>query len=134
MALKGTVRFLEAEVGRQTEERFRAVVDNCARMFGASATLDYRYGYPATVNHDAETATAVDAAGRVGDGVQIDAPVMGGEDFSYLLQARPGAFVFIGNGHSASLHNPGFDFNDSAIPYGIAYYDQIVKSVLPPAT
>lgn len=135
VALKGTVRFLEPEVGKKTEERFRAIVDHAAKMFGVTATLQYRYGYPMTVNHAAETELATKAVERVaGEGsVCSMAPVMGGEDFSYMLQSRPGAFLFIGNGDTPPLHNPGFDFNDGAIPYGIAYYDQVVRSVLPTA-
>ena len=133
VSLKGTVRFLDAEVGRKAEERFRAIVDHAGKMFGVQATLEFRAGYPVTINHDAETELAARAAERIaGEGaVRTMAPVMGGEDFSFMLESRPGAFVFIGNGDSAPLHNPGFDFNDAAIPYGIAYFDEIVRSTLP---
>lgn len=137
VALKGTVRFLDAEVGRQAEERFRAIVDNCAKTFGARATLTYRYGYPVTVNHSKETDISVAAAEKIAvdgaEGVKIIPPLMGGEDFSFMLESRPGAFAFLGNGDSAPLHNAAFDFNDASIPYGIAYFDEIVKSVLPAA-
>jgi hippurate hydrolase len=133
--LKGTIRFLDKEVGAQVEERFRAIVEQGARMFGARASIEYRYGYPVTVNHANEAGLAVRAASVIAeggrDGVREMLPTMGAEDFSYMLESRPGAFVFIGNGDSAPLHNPAYDFNDEAIPYGIAYFNQIVRSVLP---
>jgi len=133
--LKGTVRFLEKAVGLAAEQRFRAIVEHSARMFGAQAVLDYRYGYPVTANHAAEAEFAGTVAGTVAesgaDGVELIPPMMGGEDFSYMLEARPGAFIFIGNGDSAPLHNPGYDFNDAALPYGIAYWDGIVRSAMP---
>ncbi len=136
VTLKGTVRFLDKRVGEQTEERFRAIVDGTAKMFGGRATIDYHYGYPATVNHVAETAFAAGVARGVASsgpvGVDVEAPpMMGGEDFSYMLEARPGSFVFIGNGNSAGLHNPGFDFNDDAIPYGMSYWAGLVRTAMP---
>ena len=134
--LKGTVRFLEREVGEVAEARFRAIVDHTARMFGAQATIAYNYGYPVTVNHAAETAMVADVAAGVARSGARDVntalpPMMGGEDFSFMLEARPGAFIFIGNGDSASLHNPAFDFNDAAIPYGMAYWTSVVHTALP---
>lgn len=133
--LKGTVRFLEKEVGVAAEQRFRAIVEHCAKMFGATARLNYRNGYPVTVNHRTEAAFAASVAGTVAAegaaGVADIPPMMGGEDFSYMLEARPGAFIFIGNGDSAPLHNPSYNFNDDAIPFGIAYFDGVVKTAMP---
>ncbi|HRJ69265.1 MAG TPA: M20 aminoacylase family protein [Beijerinckiaceae bacterium] len=132
--LRGTVRFLEKAVGQVTEERFRAIVANTAKAFGAEARLDFTYGYPATVNHQAETEFAVAAAATVAGagGVIANAPpVMGGEDFSYMLEAKPGAFLFIGNGDTAPLHNPAFDFNDEAIPAGISYWTAVAQRAMP---
>lgn len=130
----GTVRFLDKEIGAQTEQRFRDLVELGARMFGAQASITYRYGYPVTVNHADETVFAANVARDVAEAGAVDdalPPMMGGEDFSYMLEQRPGAFVFIGNGDSAPLHNPGFDFNDAAIPYGIGYWAAVVRNALP---
>jgi amidohydrolase len=132
--LRGTVRFLEKAIGVAAEERMRAIVTGTAKMFGAEATLDFVWGYPATVNHAAQTDFAVRTARSIvgENGVEPNAPpLMGGEDFSYMLEAKPGAFVFIGMGDTAPLHNPGFDFNDEAIPTGIAYWDAIAKRAMP---
>ncbi len=130
--LKGTVRFLEKEIGQQTEARFRAIVEHSARMFGAEARLEYRYGYPVTVNHAEQSRFAADVARSFAEGVDDDLPpMMGGEDFSYMLETRPGSFLFIGNGDSAPLHNPGFDFDDRAIPYGIAFFSGVVARAMP---
>ena len=130
--LKGTVRFLEKEIGQQTEARFRAIVEHSARMFGAETRLEYRYGYPVTVNHAEQSRFAADVARDFAEGVDDDLPpMMGGEDFSYMLETRPGSFLFIGNGDSAPLHNPGFDFDDRAIPYGIAFFSGVVARAMP---
>lgn len=133
--LKGTIRFLDKDVGARVEERFRDIVEQGAKMFGATASISYRYGYPVTVNHAEETKISVGAAAKVAiggeKGVAEMLPTMGAEDFSFMLESRPGAFAFIGNGDSASLHNPAYDFDDAAIPYGIAYFDQVVRAVLP---
>ena len=135
-ALKGTIRYFDKGVGQATEERFRAIVDMTARMFGATARLEYRHGYPVTFNHAEETGIAVDAARRIAQkGAESVTsalpPMMGAEDFSFMLEARPGAMIFIGNGDSAPLHNPGFDFNDNALPFGIAYWNQVVQETMP---
>ena len=128
--LKGTVRTLDPDVREIVEARFKAIVEGTAKMFGAEATLNYRRGYPATVNHGEQTKFAAGIARAIsGDGnVNDDAPPsMGGEDFSYMLEARPGAFIFIGNGESAGLHHPAYDFNDDVIPVGIQYWTDIAQ-------
>ena len=105
-----------------------------ARAHGAKATLTYRHGYPVTRNHEAQTAFAAQVASEVAGEERVDtdmAPVMGAEDFSYMLQARPGAFIFIGNGDSAGLHHPAYDFNDEAIPVGASYWVRLVEKALP---
>ena len=129
--LRGTVRTLDNAVRDIVEPRFRAIVEGTARMLGAEAHLDYRRGYPATVNHPRETVFAASAARSVAgaDGVDDNAvPTMGGEDFSYMLEARPGAFIFIGNGDTAGLHHPAYDFNDEVLPAGIQYWTEIARS------
>ncbi|WP_156941694.1 M20 aminoacylase family protein [Mesorhizobium sp. WSM2561] len=125
VALKGTVRTLSNASRDQVESRIRAIASSVATAFGAAAELDYRRGYPPTVNHPVQARFLGDAAARVvGDpAVQREmTPVMGAEDFSYMLQARPGAFIFMGNGMTAPLHHPAYDFNDDAIPVGIALW------------
>jgi hippurate hydrolase len=128
--LRGTVRTLDPDVREVAEQRFRAIVEGTARMFGAEARLDYQRRYPATVNHAKETGFATGIARSIAGegGVIPDAePTMGGEDFSYMLEARPGAFIFIGNGDTAGLHHPAYNFNDEVIPAGIQYWANIAK-------
>ena len=130
----GTVRTLKPEVRDLVEGRIATIVATIAAAHGATATLHYDRNYPVTRNHPAETAFAASiAAGVVGD-VNVDAeapPVMGGEDFSYMLEARPGAFIFVGNGDTAGLHNPAYDFNDDAIPVGCSYWVRLVETGMP---
>ena len=130
----GTVRTLKPGVRDLVEGRIATIVATIAGAHGATATLHYDRNYPVTRNHPAETAFAASiAAGVVGDG-NVDAeapPVMGGEDFSYMLEARPGAFIFVGNGDTAGLHNPAYDFNDDAIPVGCSYWVRLVETGMP---
>jgi amidohydrolase len=132
--LAGTVRTLKAEMRDQVETRFRAIIDNLGPAFGAKISLRYKRNYPVTRNHPAQTAFAASAASDVVGAAAVDGnapPMMGGEDFSYMLEARPGAFVFIGNGDSEGLHNPGYDFNDDVIPIGCSYWARIVEAAMP---
>jgi amidohydrolase len=125
LELIGTVRTLDEGIRDFAERRLREIVEGTAATFGGTATLEYARGYPVTVNHPAETAYAAAAAETItaAGAVNTDAdPVMGAEDFSYMLRARPGAFIFIGNGDTAGLHHPAYDFNDAAMPHGIAYW------------
>ena len=131
--LEGTVRTLSPALRDLVERRFREIVAGIAAACGVGVTLDYRRSYPVTVNSAKQTdfaaAVARDALGA--DNVQTDQPpVMGAEDFSFMLEARPGAFVWLGNGDTAGLHHPGYDFNDAALPYGIAYFARIVETAL----
>jgi hippurate hydrolase len=131
--LRGTVRTLLPEMREMAETRLAQVVDGIAMAHGATANVQYRRGYPVTVNHERETVFALDAARSVAGDVQVDpdvTPMMGGEDFSYMLEARPGSFIYIGNGDSAGLHHPKYDFNDEAIPHGISYWVKLAESRL----
>jgi amidohydrolase len=130
----GTVRTLSAAVRDQVEARLREIVPAIAAAYGAAVDLHYDRNYPVTRNHDAQVdfaaaiAREVAGAGRV----DIDTPaIMAGEDFSYMLEARPGAFIFIGNGDTEPLHNAGYDFNDEAIPAGCSYWVRLVETALP---
>ena len=131
--LRGTARSFVPHVRDLLERRVHEVVEGIARAHGAKATLNYRRGYPVTRNHEEQTAFAAQVAAEVAGAERVDtdmAPVMGGEDFSYMLQARPGAFIFIGNGDSAGLHHPAYDFNDEAIPVGTSYWVRLVETTL----
>jgi hippurate hydrolase len=130
----GTARTLKPEVRDLVEARIRGLVEGFAVAHGATITVDYDRNYPVTKNHPAETAFAASVAGEIvgAQNVNADAPpVMGGEDFSYMLEARAGAFVFIGNGDSAGLHNPTYDFNDEIIPIGCSYWARLVETAMP---
>ena len=132
--LTGTVRTL-AETERQfMEQRLRAITSGIAATFGATADIAYRRGYPPTVNAPEQTSFAAAVARSVaGDGQVNDQAdgTMGGEDFAYMLEARPGAYIFIGNGDSTALHTDTYDFDDEALPYGVSYWAKLVEMALP---
>jgi amidohydrolase len=131
--LRGTARSLTPKVRELLHQRIGEVVEGTARMHGASAKITYTNGYPVVVNHDHETAFAADVAREIAgkDKVDIDvAPVMGAEDFAFMLQERPGAFIFVGNGDSAGLHHPAYDFNDETIPVGTSYWVRLAETAL----
>jgi amidohydrolase len=130
--LRGTVRTLTPEVRELVEKRVREVVAGVAQMTGARINLVYERGYPVTKNHASQTDIATQVAREIaGDAnVMESPPMMGAEDFSYMLQARPGAFIFCGNGDSAGLHHPAYNFNDDAIVYGTSYWIKLVENTL----
>jgi hippurate hydrolase len=135
--LVGTVRSFLPETRELAEQRIREIVGKVAEAFGGSAEIDYRRGYPATINTPRESAFAARVGERIfgKDNVITDPPpTMGGEDFSYMLLERPGAYVFLGQGggpHNCFLHNPGYDFNDEVIPLGAGYLAALVEESLP---
>jgi hippurate hydrolase len=134
VVLRGTARSLAPEVQDLVEERMTAVVEATARAYGAEARLAYSRNYPVTANDPERAAFAARVAADVVGAARVDAaapPVMGGEDFAFMLQARPGAFAFIGNGDSAKLHHPGYDFNDEAIAIGASYWVRLVETAMP---
>ena len=130
--LKGTVRTLTPEVRDLVERRVREVVAGVAQQTGATIDLVYERGYPVVVNHPEQTEVATriarDVAGEAN--VHTVPPMMGAEDFAYMLEARPGAFIFVGNGDSAGLHHPAYNFNDEAIVYGTSYWVKLVEHTL----
>jgi hippurate hydrolase len=130
--LGGTVRTLTKEVRELVAKRVREVVDGIAKVTGAKIDLNYEPGYPVTVNHAAQTEFATRIAREVAGDAHVHEmpPLMGAEDFSYMLEARPGAFIFCGNGDSAGLHHPAYNFNDEAIVYGSSYFARIVENAL----
>ncbi|MCJ2014680.1 M20 aminoacylase family protein [Methylobacterium sp. J-076] len=134
VTMRGTMRTLSQEVRDAIKRRLEAVVRDIPAGFGATGTVGYGSSYPVTENHPAETAFMADVAeALVGPG-RIDravAPMMAAEDFSYMLGRRPGAYMFLGNGDSASLHHPLYDFNDEAAPYGAALWARLIETGLP---
>ncbi len=126
--LLGTVRTLQPAVQDLVERRISEVAAGVAATFGATATVDYVRGYPITFNHAEQTDFMAEVARSVGTDVETAIPPqMGAEDFSYMLQERPGAYIFIGNGDSADCHHPAYDFDDDALPYGISLWAKIVE-------
>jgi hippurate hydrolase len=133
--LRGTARSLAPDVRDLLERRLHQVVEGTAAAHGAKATLNYRRNYPVLVNHERQTEFAASVAGTVAGSAQVDAalpPMMGAEDFSFMLNERPGAFIWIGNGDSAGLHHPAYNFNDEAIPFGTSYWVKLVETALAP--
>jgi amidohydrolase len=130
--LRGTVRTLTAEVRQLVEKRVREVVAGVALLTGARIDLTYQPGYPVTVNHAAQTDHVTQVAKQIAgdDNVHEMPPMMGAEDFAYMLEARPGAFIFCGNGNSAGLHHPAYNFNDEAIVFGTSYWIKLVENTL----
>ena len=131
--ITGTARSLDPLVRDLLERRMREIVQNVAAAHGATPKFHYERNYPVTVNHAEQTAKAVEIAKDVAGDKNVDdnhPPVMGGEDFSYMLEARPGAFIFVGNGDSAGLHHPAYDFNDAAISYGSSYWARLVERLM----
>ena len=131
--LRGTARSLTPEVRDLLERRLHEVVEGTARLYGATAKLTYKRDYPVTRNHERQAAFAATVAADVVGRERVDtdvAPVMGAEDFSFMLNARPGAFIFVGNGDSAGLHHPAYDFNDEAIPVGTSYWVRLVETAM----
>ncbi|CAO4168320.1 M20 family metallopeptidase [Methylorubrum populi] len=132
--LRGTMRALTPAVRELMRTRLQMIVQNVAAAFGATVQIDFASGYPATENHPAETDFMADVAAQIVGPEKVDravAPMMAAEDFSYMLAHRPGAYIFMGNGPSAGLHHPEYDFNDSAIPYGASLWARIIETGLP---
>ena len=130
--LRGTVRTLTKQVTVLIEKRVREICAGVAQLTGAKIDLTYEHGYPVTVNHAAQTEFATRVAKEIaGEGnVHDTPPMMGAEDFAYMLEARPGAFIFCGNGDTAGLHHPAYNFNDDAIVYGTSYWIKLVENTL----
>ncbi|RYH03085.1 amidohydrolase [Salipiger sp. IMCC34102] len=131
--LRGTVRTLSASVRSLAEKRLTAIAETTAQAYGATATVRYHKGYPVMINHDEQTAFAADVAREIA-GDCAEAPlVMGGEDFAYMLEERPGAYILVGNGDTASVHHPEYNFNDEAIPAGCSWWAEVVERRMPAA-
>ena len=137
--LKGSVRAFKVEVMDQVKAEMKTILEGHCAIHGAACEIDFLDGYPATVNQPRETQIAADVAELVVGAERVDrdaTPVMGSEDFAYMLQAKPGCYIFLGNGNesgpsSCTLHNPYYDFNDEILVVGASYWARLVESVLP---
>ena len=134
--ITGTVRTLDLGVQDLIEQRLADFVPQFAASFGAVASVRYARGYPVTVNSADQTAFAAAVASEIAGPERVDAdapPSMGGEDFSFMLEKRPGAYIFVGNGDSSELHTDTYDFNDAIIPAGTSYWVRLAERALPVA-
>ena len=133
VSMRGTVRTMSGAMRDLAEARLASIAEGVAASFGAKATVNYKRNYPVMVNHDAQTAFAAEVATKV-SGACADAPlVMGGEDFAFMLEERPGAYILVGNGPGAAVHHPEYNFNDEVIPAGCSWWAEIVEQRLPAA-
>lgn len=133
VTLRGTVRTLDADVRAQAETRIKEIAAGVAATFGGEINVDYHLGYPVMVNSEEQTAFAADVARSISGGCDEAALVMGGEDFAYMLEERPGAYILVGNGDGAMVHHPEYNFNDETIPAGSSWYAEIVEQRMPSA-
>ncbi|MBV2361241.1 amidohydrolase [Thalassococcus sp. CAU 1522] len=129
--LRGTVRTLSPENRDLAEDRINAICSGIAAAFGATAKVDYKRNYPVMVNHDAQTEFAAEAARAVSGDCEEAPLVMGGEDFAFMLESRPGAYILVGNGDTAHVHHPAYNFNDDAIPAGCSWWAEVVERRMP---
>jgi hippurate hydrolase len=130
--LNGTVRCFDEALRDMVERRVREIADGHARAFGVRARVDYVREYPVTANDPGRARFAATVAAEVAPEVCAEAaPEMGAEDFSYMLAARPGAFMFLGQGAGPGLHQPGFDFNDAVAPLGASLLARLVERAQP---
>jgi amidohydrolase len=131
--LKGTSRAFKNEIGELLRTRINAIVEGTAKLYGATAKVTYTNGYPVVVNHERQTEFAAGIAREIVGANKVDmnmAPKMAAEDFAFMLNERPGAFIFVGNGDSATLHHPAYDFNDEVIPIGTSYWVRLAETAL----
>ena len=135
VTLKGTCRVFNSELQETLPDRIQQIVDGVSSTFGANSELTYHKGYPATINAVSQTNFCADVAKEIAgseDGVDLKPiPSMGAEDFSYMLQERPGCYIWAGNGDSAGLHHPEYDFNDQLLAVGASYWSRLVEQRLP---
>ncbi len=131
--LRGTVRTMDADIADLAEKRLTEIAEGTAAMMGGSAQVDYRRGYPVMANSEEQTEFAADVARSVSGNCEEAPLVMGGEDFAYMTIARPGAYILMGNGDTASVHHPKYNFNDEAIPAGCSWWAEIVEKRMPAA-
>jgi hippurate hydrolase len=129
-----TIRCFKPDVRALLKKRFHEIVEGHAAAYNVTARVEYDWGYPATINHEDETEFAAEVAREVVGPDAVDARAnreMGSEDFSYMLEARPGAYLFLGTGPGAGLHHAAYDFNDEAAPVGASFFARLVERAQP---
>ncbi|NIZ12394.1 M20 aminoacylase family protein [Phaeobacter sp. HF9A] len=132
--INGTIRTFNPQVQQMVMTRMAEIVEGCAMAYGVTAELDYDVGYPATINDAQKTEFAADVAREISGEANVEAEgarEMGAEDFAYMLEARPGAYLFLGQGDSAGLHHPEYDFNDEISPIGASFFARLVEKAQP---
>ena len=129
--LKGTFRVHDDEVQKQVRRRIEEVTTQTAAAFGVAAEITFLPGPPVLINDTASIEHAAEAGRAVSNAATDFPPVMGADDFAEMLRLRPGAYVVVGNGESAGLHHPEYDFNDAVIPYGISWFAEMAERRLP---
>ena len=130
--LSGTIRYYNDAIGVLAKKRFFEVVNSTCDAFGTKVNINFQKGYPATINHKKQSEFAYSSAKKIvgNKASSSQAPMMGSEDFSYFLKKIPGCFAWIGNGPSASLHNPKYDFNDTVLTVGSSFLATIAEDRL----
>ncbi|MDE4133527.1 M20 family metallopeptidase [Phaeobacter sp. QD34_3] len=131
--IKGTVRTMSKEMRDLAEKRIKEICAGVAATYGGTADVTYNRGYPVMVNHEEQTEFAAKVASDISGNCEEAPLVMGGEDFAYMLEERPGAYILVGNGDSADVHHPEYNFNDEAIPAGCSWWAGIVEQRMPAA-
>lgn len=131
--INGTIRTFDKEVQEMAVRRLTDIAEGQAASFGCTASVEIDYGYPPTVNHEDKTAFALQvAADVVGEAAVVEAPpIMASEDFSYMLEARPGAYMMLGQGDTAGVHHQKYDFNDAIAPIGASFFARLVETAQP---
>ena len=130
--MEGTVRTLDPEYRTIAERRIREIAEGTAAAHGASVEVTWTEGYPVTVNWPENTGYAVEVARSISAHVDDETdPIMPAEDFSFMLEERPGAYIFLGNGDTAMCHHPAYNFDDEAIPFGSSWYSGMIEARMP---
>lgn len=129
--IKGTVRTMSKKMRILAEKRISEICDGIASTFGGTIEVTYRRGYPVMVNHEDQTKFAAEVARSVSGSCEEADLVMGGEDFSYLLEERPGAYILVGNGDTAMVHHPMYNFDDNVIPAGCSWWSELIEKRMP---
>ncbi len=135
--LSGTIRSLDTKLHLRTRELVKQTAEGIARSLGGEAVVDpdLEMLYPVTFNHEREAAIAASVARAVAGDANVQTgiePTMGAEDFAFMLEKRPGAYIFMGNGDTPFCHHPAYDFSDDAIPHGVSYWVKLAETVLAP--
>jgi amidohydrolase len=129
--IKGTIRTMSGDMRDLAEKRIHEICEGIATTFGGTVNIDYLRNYPVMVNSEDQTAFAREVAAKI-SGQCDDSPlVMGGEDFAFMLEERPGAYILVGNGDTAAVHHPEYNFNDDAIPAGCSWWAEIIEQRMP---